>query len=195
MSGEITLWLERLRAGEGDALDRLVPMLYDELRGLARRLMGAERPGHTLTPTGLVHEAYLRLARERRIGAGDRREFFGVAAVAMRRILVESARRRRRAKRGGDPERVDLEALDQLDALVADTEVEELLAIDAALDELGTASPRARQVVELRIFVGLTAEETADVLGVAEKTVRRDWLAARAWLRERLGGGGANAGD
>jgi len=184
VSGEVTLWLERLRAGEPGAIDRLVPMLYDELRGLAHRLMDGERAGHTLTPTALVHEAYLRLARERRIGAGDRGEFFAVAAVAMRRILIESARRRRRAKRGGDPERVELDALD---ALVTDAEVEELLAIDAALDELGVASPRARQVVELRIFVGLTAEETADVLGVHEKTVRRDWLAARAWLRGRLG--------
>lgn len=192
MSGEITLWLERLRAGESAALDRLVPMLYDELRGLARRLMAGERPGHTLTPTALVHEAYLRLARERRIGAGDRSEFFAVAAVAMRRILIESARRRRRVKRGAGAERVELDALD---ALVADAEIEELLAIDAALDELGAGSARARQVVELRIFVGLTGEETAEVLGVAEKTVRRDWLAARAWLRARLGGAGERARD
>lgn len=183
MSGEVTLWLSRLRRGEEEALDRLVPLLYDELRALARRLLAGERAGHTLTPTALVHETYLRLSRERRIGVDDCGEFFGVAAVAMRRILVESARRKHRLKRGGAAERVELEAID---ALVADAEVEELLAIDAALDRLGAASPRARRVVELRIFVGLSSEETAGVLGVNERTVRRDWLAARAWLRREL---------
>jgi RNA polymerase sigma factor (TIGR02999 family) len=187
MSGEVTIWLARLRGGDAAALDRLVPMLYDELRGLARRLLGNERAGNTLTPTALVHEAYLRLSRERRIGVEDRGQFIAVAAVAMRRILIESARRKARRKRGGDPERVGLEESDAIDALVADEEVEELLAIDAALDALGAASPRARQVVELRIFVGLTVEETAAALAVNEKTVRRDWLAARAWLRRELG--------
>jgi RNA polymerase sigma factor (TIGR02999 family) len=191
MSGEITAWIERLRAGDAAALDRLVPMLYDELRGLARRLLANERAGHTLTPTALVHEAYVRLSRERRIAAGDRGEFFAVAAVAMRRILIEAARRKHRLKRGDDPRRVELEAPDAILALVADEEIEELLAIDAALDRLGAASPRARRVVELRIFVGLGVEECATVLGVHEKTVRRDWLAARAWLRRELGGAGA----
>lgn len=190
MSGEVTRWLARLRSGDGEALDRLVPMLYDELRALARRLLAGERQGHTLTPTALVHEAYLRLSKERRIGVDDRGEFFAVAAVAMRRILVESARRKRRLKRGGDAERVELEAID---AMVADAEVEELLAIDAALDRLGASSPRARQVVELRIFVGLTVEEAAGVLAVNEKTVRRDWLTARAWLRRELRNDSATA--
>jgi len=185
MSGEITSWLERLRRGDGEALDHLVPMLYDELRALARRLLDNERPGHTLTPTALVHEAYLRLSKERRIGAEDRGEFFAVAATAMRRILVESARRRRRAKRGGDAERVPLEAVD---AWLSDEEAEELLAIDAALDRLGDSAPRARQVVELRVFAGLTLDETAVALAVNEKTVRRDWLLARAWLRREIGG-------
>jgi RNA polymerase sigma factor (TIGR02999 family) len=188
MSGEITAWIERLRAGDSRALDRLVPMLYDELRALARRLLSNERAGHTLTPTALVHEAYVRLARERRIAAGDRGEFFAVAAVAMRRILIEAARRKQRLKRSADPERVELEAADAILALVADEEIEELLAIDAALDRLGEASVRARRVVELRIFVGLGVEECAAVLGVNEKTVRRDWLIARAWLRRELGG-------
>lgn len=190
MSGEITTWLARLRSGDGEALDRLVPMLYDELRALARRLLANERPGHTLTPTALVHEAYLRLSKERRIGVEDRGEFFAVAATAMRRILVDSARRRRRAKRGGDAERVPLEAVDALDAWLSDDEAEELLAIDQALDTLGGASPRARKVVELRIFAGLTLDETAAALAVNEKTVRRDWQLARAWLRREIGGGG-----
>lgn len=170
-------------------------MLYDELRGLARRLLENERPGHTLTPTALVHEAYLRLAKERRIGVEDRGEFFAVAATAMRRILVESARRRRRAKRGGDAERLPLEAVDALAGSLSDEEAEELLAIDAALDTLGGASPRARRVVELRIFAGLTLDETAAALAVHEKTVRRDWQLARAWLRRELGGSPPTAGD
>ncbi len=167
-------------------------MLYDELRALARRLMESEREGHTLTPTALVHEAYLRLSRERRIGVEDRGEFFAVAATAMRRILVESARRRRRVKRGGEAERVPLEAAEELEALdgwLSDREAEEILAIDAALDRLGEVTPRARRVVELRVFAGLTLDETAAALAVNEKTVRRDWLLARAWLRREIGGG------
>jgi RNA polymerase sigma factor (TIGR02999 family) len=176
--------LARLRGGDDEALDRLVPMLYDELRGLARRLLGNERLDHTLTPTALVHEAYLRLSNERRIGVADRGEFFAVAATAMRRILVDSARRRNRAKRGGDGERV---ALDAVDSWMSDDEADELLALDVALEILGEGSPRARQVVELRIFAGLTLEETAVALAVNEKTVRRDWQLARAWLRRELG--------
>lgn len=194
MSGEITRWLGELRAGDRAALDRLVPLLYDELRGLARRLLDHERPGHTLTPTSLVHEAYLRLLKERRIGAEDRGEFFAVAATAMRRILIESARRRRRAKRGGEAERVPLEALEGDGALdlapgwLSDSEAEELLLIDEALADLGALHPRLPRVVEMRVFVGLTVEESAAALGVNEKTVRRDWQLARAWLRRRIGG-------
>lgn len=184
MSGEITAWLGRLRRGEREALDRLVPLLYDELRAVARRLLAHERPGHTLTPTSLVHEAYLRLLKERRIGAEDRGEFFAVAATAMRRILIESVRRRHRAKRGGEAERLPLEAID---AWLSDREAEELLAIDEALGELEQRNPRLRRVVELRLFVGLTVEESATALGVNEKTVRRDWQLARAWLRQRIG--------
>ena len=191
MSGEITRWLGALRAGDREALDRLVPLLYDELRGLARRLLEQERPGHTLTPTALVHEAYLRLLKERRIGVEDRGEFFAVAATAMRRILIESARRRRRAKRGGEAERVPLDEVaehEALDGWLTEAEAEELLAIDEALGDLEALSARLRQVVEMRVFVGLTVEESALALGVNEKTVRRDWQLARAWLRRRLGG-------
>ncbi|QQR74639.1 MAG: sigma-70 family RNA polymerase sigma factor [Holophagales bacterium] len=188
MSGEITRWLGALRAGDRGALDRLVPLLYDELRGLARRLLGQERAGHTLTPTSLVHEAYLRLLKERRIGAEDRGEFFAVAATAMRRILIESARRRSRAKRGGAAERVSLEAPEAIDAWLTEAEAEELLAIDEALADLEALNPRLRQVVEMRVFVGLSVEESAAALAVNEKTVRRDWQLARAWLRRRIGG-------
>lgn len=190
MSGEITRWLGRLRAGDGEALGQLVPMLYDELRTLAGQLMAGERAGHTLTPTALVHEAYLRLLGERRIGVEDRGDFFAVAATAMRRILVDSARRRRSAKRGGDAIRVPLEVVDDW---LGDDEAEELLAIDDLLSTLGAASPRARQVVELRLFVGLGHEETAATLGVNERTVRRDWQMAHAWLRRELGRGRAEA--
>jgi RNA polymerase sigma factor (TIGR02999 family) len=197
MSGEITRWLGALRAGDREALDRLVPLLYDELRGLARRLLEQERPGQTLTPTALVHEAYLRLLKERRIGAEDRGEFFAVAATAMRRILIESARRRRRVKRGGEAERVSLDEIAgsaAVDGWLSDAEAEELLAIDEALGDLEALSARLRQVVEMRVFVGLTVEESALALGVNEKTVRRDWQLARAWLRRRLGGEGPGAG-
>lgn len=194
MSGEITRWLGALRAGDRAALDRLVPLLYDELRGIARRLLAHERAGHTLTPTSLVHETYLRLLKERRIGVDDRGEFFAVAATAMRRILIESARRRQRAKRGGEVERVPYEdavegeASVALDAWLSDSEAEELVQIDEALADLGALHPRLPRVVELRVFVGLTVEESAEALGVNEKTVRRDWQLARAWLRQRLGG-------
>lgn len=195
MSGEITRWLGALRGGDREALDRLVPLLYGELRGLARRLLEQERPGHTLTPTALVHEAYLRLLKERRIGAEDRGEFFAVAATAMRRILIESARRRSRAKRGGAAERVSLEAPEAIDGWLTEAEAEELLAIDEALADLEALNPRLRQVVEMRVFVGLSVEESAAALAVNEKTVRRDWQLARAWLRRRIGGElGAHAG-
>lgn len=195
MSGEITVWLERLRGGEGGALDRVVPLLYDELRRLAQHHLDHEAVGHTLTPTALVHETYLRLLGERRITVGDRGEFFAVAATAMRRILVDSARRRHAHKRGGDQQRVPLEAVD---VVLADNQIEELVAIDQLLDRLGRASERARQVVELRIFAGLTHDEIAGVLAVNERTVRRDWDLAHAWLRRELahavGGGNRTAG-
>ena len=182
MSGDITRWLEQLRNGEQGALDELLPHLYGELRALAHRLLAGERAGRTLSPTALVNEAYLRLSRERRIGVADRADFFAVAAVAMRRILVDAARRRHSGKRDG--ERVELEAVDA--SLVADAEVAVLLAVDDALERLGEQSERARRVVELRVFVGLGVEEIAEVLGLNEKTVRRDWLLARAWLRRDL---------
>ena len=176
MSGAVTLWLRRLGEGDEAALDQLVPLLYDELRGVARRLLRGERPGHTLSTTALVNETYLRLLEARRLAPGDRAAFLGVAAVTMRRLLVDAARRRLADKRGGN-------------RLFATTGYGELVALDAALDTLAAASPRVRQVVELRFFAGLTLEETAATLGLSIKTVQRDWLAARAWLRAEIGPG------
>jgi len=160
------------RAGE------LLPLLYDELRRIAAHKMANEAPGHTLQPTALVHEAWLRLA-----GAGEpswqnRAHFFSAAAEAMRRILVESARRKHRLKRGGQLERVDIEAVD----LPLPLPDEELLALDEALDRLTAFDARAAEVVKLCFFVGLTQERTARELGVSVSTVERLWAFARAWL-------------
>lgn len=191
MSGEITVWLERLRGGEGGAIDQLVPLLYDELRRLAHHHLDHEGAAYTLTPTALVHETYLRLLGERRIEVHDRGEFFAVAATAMRRILVDSARRRHAHKRGGGLQKVPLEAID---VVLADNEIEELVAIDQLLDRLGRASDRARRVVELRVFAGLGYGEIATLLEVNERTARRDWDLAHAWLRRELALGRAAAG-
>ncbi len=162
-----------------------MPLLYDELRGVARRLLRGERPGHTLSTTALVNETYLRLLEARRLAPADRAAFLGVAAVTMRRLLVDAARRRLADKRGGG---APGQPLDDLAELVAAPEADaELVALDAAMDALKAASPRAHQVVELRFFAGLTLEETAATLALSTKTVQRDWLAARAWLRAEIG--------
>lgn len=190
--GEVTRWLARLRDGDRAALDRLVPLLYDELRRLARERLRGERPGHTLETTALVHEAYFRLLEQRRIDAGDRLDFFAVASNTMRRVLIDHARARKRQKRGGGAEAVPL---DDVPGLLSDRAAEEALAVDAALDRLAADSPRAARVVELRIFGGLTLEEIATVLAVSSKTAQRDWEAARAWLRKEIRGGLPGDGD
>jgi RNA polymerase sigma factor (TIGR02999 family) len=184
VSGEVTTWLSRMREGDQDALDRLVALLYDELRSVARRLMRGERRGRTLATTALVHEAYLRLLAADRLSPDDRGQFLAAAAVTMRRILVDRARRRLAAKRGAGVESVEFDAL--AEAISAPADDAELVALDEALERLGTASPRARQVVELRFFTGLSLEETARALELSVRTVQRDWLAARAWLRSTL---------
>ena len=184
MSGAVTLWLRRLGEGDEAALDQLVPLRYDELRGVARRLLRGERPGHTLSTTALVNETYLRLLEARRLAPADRAAFLGVAAVTMRRLLVDAARRRLADKRGGG---VAAQPLDEVAELVAAPQADaELVALDAALETLRSASPRAHQVVELRFFAGLSLEETAATLALSTKTVQRDWLAARAWLRAQV---------
>jgi len=183
VDGDITRWLGRLSDGDPEALDRVVRLLYDELRTMARRQLGNERDGHTLSATALVNEAYLKLAAHNRIGASDRIQFFSVAATTMRRVLVDYARARRRVKRGGGEANVPLESVE---AFLTEKESDEVLALDAALDRLAALNPRAARVVEQRFYAGLSVEETAGLLGVSKKTIQRDWLAARAWLRKEV---------
>lgn len=183
MSGQITQWLQRLRDGDEAALERLVPLVYDDLRMLARKQLRGERPGHTLRTTDLVNEVYLRLVEQRQLRAEDRPQFFAIAATTMRRILVDYARTRKRLKRGGGQQPIPLEEAEQF---LTDEEADEVLALDAALDRLAVLTPRAAQVVQCRFYSGLTLEETAQALEVSLKTVQRDWIAARAWLRKEM---------
>ena len=178
VTGLLLAW----RAGDSDALERLVPLVYDELRHIAHRQLGRERAGHTLGTTGLVHEAYLKLVDQTRVEWADRSHFFAVAAQAMRRILVDYARRLQAEKRGGVPERVSL--TDAL--LVAEQRADTLVALDQALGELGAIDERLSRVVEYRFFAGLTEDETAEVMGVSARTVRRDWTKAKGWLLRAL---------
>lgn len=163
--------------------DRWVSQLYDELRQLARSQLRRERTGHTLSTTGLVNEAYLRLAKQHSLDGLSRADFFNAAAATMRRVLVDYARGRRRAKRGGGAESVPLEEVEEL---LSVEEADELVALDAALERLRAVNPRGAEVVDHRFFAGLSLEDTADILGVSAKTVQRDWLAARAWLRKEV---------
>jgi RNA polymerase sigma factor (TIGR02999 family) len=179
---DLTALLVDLRAGDPRAVDAILPHVYAELQELAHRQLRAERSDHTLNTTALVHEAYLRLVRQDRVDWQGRAHFLGVAALAMRRILVTYAKARRAEKRGGG---VAAGTLD--DALVgADDRPDDLLALDEALDRLAERSERQARVVEMHVFGGLTHEETAAALGVSEPTVRRDWRMARAWLSHAL---------
>jgi len=179
----------RWRSGDPTALDDLLPRVYDELRALADAYMRRERAGHTLQPTALVHEAFLRLLRLPPGSVQNRVHFFALAAQAMRRILADHARRHRAAKRGGSAVRVPLELVEggapatpAGDDVAADD-------LDAALEDLAKLDERQARVVELRFFGGLSIEETAEVLAVSSATVKRDWLVARAWLHRELRGG------
>jgi RNA polymerase sigma factor (TIGR02999 family) len=183
--GQVTEWLARWRAGDRDALERLVPVVYDELRQVARRQLLRESPGHTLSATALVHEVYLRLLRQRQLAASDHDGFLAIAAQTMRRILVDHARARTRLKRGGSDRAVPLDTDDV--PLLTDVEVEEVLAIDLALERLTEVDERAHRVVECRVFAGMTLDETAQVLGISSKSVQRTWTAALAWLRKEIG--------
>jgi len=179
---DITAQLQAWAAGEPAARETLFPLVYDELRRIAHRQLQREWQGHTLDTTALVHEAYLKLVDQTRVDFTDRAHFFGVAANAMRRILVDYARRYLAEKRGGAPRRVTLTD----DMLVADERADTLLAINDALDELSRIDERLSRVVECRFFGGLTEEETAEVLGVTARTVRRDWTKAKGWLHRTL---------
>jgi RNA polymerase sigma-70 factor, ECF subfamily len=187
--GQITSWLERWRAGDEQVLERLVPLVYVELRQLAKRQLRREYAAHSLSATALVHEVYLRLLQQRQIAATDREQFFAIAAQTMRRILIDHARGRARLKRGAGQRPATLEA-DEVPALLSDREVEELLALDVALGRLGEENARAVRVIECRIFGGLTLAETAEALGLSTKSVQRTWVAARAWLRKEIGAAG-----
>ena len=181
-SGEASRLLLAWGAGDPTALDRLMPLVYRELRYLARRKMRAERPGHSLQATDVVNEAYLRLVHQQNAGWRHRAQFFAVAARLMRRILIDRARRRQYQKRGGPAVHV---ALDDA-AIVSPARADELVALDAALQRLEQHDSRKSAVVELRYFGGLTTEEIAEHLGVAPITVKRDWSLAKAWLYREM---------
>ena len=179
-----TMLLQRLDEGDAAAGDELYPLLYDELRRVARGVMASERVGHTLQPTALVHEAYLKLVDATAVRQGDRERFLRLAAWAMRQVLVDFARRRRAERRGGD----DRERVSLAPGLLASEEngatpgSVDLLDLDDALTRLAERHEQAARVVELRFFGGLSIEESAAVLGVSPTTVKRDWLMAKAWL-------------
>jgi RNA polymerase sigma factor (TIGR02999 family) len=181
--GRITALLHAWNRGESGALEKLVPLVYEELRAIAGRQARAERPGGTLTPTAVVHELYLRLASQDRARWENRRQFFAVAARLIRRILVDHARTRDANKRGGGTVRVEL-APDL--ALEAPPDFD-LLALDRALDRLGELDTRQAEIVALRFFVGLSVEETGELLGLSAPTIKRDFRSARAFLLRELG--------
>ncbi len=183
--GEITSWLNRLRQGDDDALEGLMPLIYDDLRRLARHRLSQERPGHTLSPTALVNESYLNLIRQRELTPENRSEFFAVASNVMRRLLVDHARSRRAAKRGGGVAPIPL---DEVDALLGDDTAEEMLALDDALSRLAAINPRGAEVINHRFFGGLSLAESARLLDVSSKTIQREWTTSIAWLRKEVGG-------
>jgi RNA polymerase sigma factor (TIGR02999 family) len=182
---EVTRILSLIDQGDGRAAEQLLPLVYEELRRLAAQKLAQERPGQTLEATGLVHEAYLRL-----VGAdasqqwNSRGHFFAAAAEAMRRILVDNARRKQSQKRGGDRVRIDLDGISP----AASDKIDDLLDVDAALVELAKADPQAAELVKLRYFAGLSIPEAADALGISCRTADFVWAYARAWLLRYLGG-------
>ncbi len=177
--------LEAIELGDPKAADQLLPLVYEELRKLAAHKMAAEPSGHTLQPTALVHEAWLRLAGDEGARFDNRAHFIGAAAEAMRRILIERARSKHRLRRGGDWQRVDLE---RVTVALEDPE-ETVLAVHEALDRLASRDPLKAEIVKLRYFVGMSHQEIATALGVAEPTVRRHWAYARSWLYAELKAG------
>ncbi len=180
---EITRILNSIERGDSQASDQLWPLVYEELRRLAAAMMAHEASDHTLQPTALVHEAYLRLVDEDHRERWDgRAHFFAAAAEAMRRILVDRARRRIRPKHGGDRQRLPFDEM----RMTVDRRPEELLSVDEALEELAQVDEQAAQLVKLRYFGGFTFEEAATLLGIPARTAYRDWSFARAWLRRRI---------
>jgi RNA polymerase sigma factor (TIGR02999 family) len=186
MANDVTGLLNAVERGQPHAAEQLLPLVYEELRQLAARKMLCEAPDHTLQPTALVHEAYVRL-----VGSGEQRQwdsrghFFAAAAEAMRRILIEEARRKHSAKRGGGLVR---QQLAEADALIEPDDHAALLALDEALTKLAGRDPEAARLVELRFFAGLSVEEAAQALGISPRTAKRNWTYARAWLRREIDG-------
>jgi RNA polymerase sigma factor (TIGR02999 family) len=177
---DVTRMLNAIEAGDGQAADKLMPLVYEELRQLAQAKMAGENPGQTLDATALVHEAYLRMVGDRSFA--DRRHFFRVAAEAMRRILIDRARHKRRIRHGGDRERVPLSDIEG----DAEAPAEELIALDEALDRFAALDPVKAELVKLRYFAGLSEEEAAAALGISRATASRYWTYARAWLINAL---------
>jgi RNA polymerase sigma factor (TIGR02999 family) len=185
---DLTVMLNKIERGDSQAADKLLPVVYDELRKLASAKMARESGGQTLQPTALVHEAWLRLGADEQPTWQNRAHFFASAAEAMRRILIERARRRRAQRHGGGLQRVDID--DPVNAIAAPAEAdEELLAVHEMLERLARHDARKAELVKLRYFAGLTLEESAEVLGVAVPTAKRDWAYARAWLFREISRG------
>jgi RNA polymerase sigma factor (TIGR02999 family) len=178
---DITALLAEWRQGDATAVDRLIPLVYDELHRVAARAMQRESPGHTLQTTALVHETYLRMVDQKGADWQNRAQFFGIAAQVMRRVLVDHARERLAEKRGGGARRVSLENVHGKPGEAVD-----VLGLDGALERLHVIDPLQSRVVELRYFTGLNIEETADALDISASTVKREWAIARAWLRREL---------
>lgn len=179
---DVTQLLADWSGGSQEALDQLMPLVYDELRRLANHYLAQERPDHTLQPTALVHEAYLRLVETRNRNFRSRAYFFGIASQLMRRVLVDHARKHRAAVRGGGMKKL---SLDEAIALPNEPDLD-LLALDDALNTLAAIDPRQSRIVELRFFGGLSVEETAEVLGVSAATIKRDWSWAKTWLYREI---------
>lgn len=181
---ELTQLLLDWKRGDKAALDKLMPLVYDELRRIARHYLRGERPWHTLESAALVNEAYLKLLDTQNIDWQDRAHFFAMSSALMRRILVDHARNRNRVKRGGGQQKLSLSKADRF----ADKPDLDLVALDDALKRLAAMNEHQSRIIELRFFGGLTIEETAEVLGVSHATVEREWAVARAWLRRELSG-------
>jgi RNA polymerase sigma factor (TIGR02999 family) len=178
---EVTQVLLEWKQGDSNAAERLMPLVYEELRRLARRYLQRERPDHTLQATGLVHEAYLRLVDQTDMTWQNRAQFFSVAAQSMRRILVDHARAHQAAKRGGGREKLEFD-----EALTPSEQAVDLIALDDALQDLVTFDVRKSRIVELRFFGGLSIEEIGEVLAISPRTIRREWRVAKAWLRREI---------
>jgi RNA polymerase sigma factor (TIGR02999 family) len=185
LRGQVTEILQAWGRGERDAAERLIPLVYEDLRARAAAALRPERPDHTLTPTALVHEAYLRLVDQKLPRFESRKHFYGVAARIMRQVLVDHARTRKAKKRNAGRDAVPLDE----EVPIADERSGEIVALDDALVALAAVDPEKARLVELRYFTGLTIEETAEMLGVSPATVKREWALARAWLHREIAGG------